>query len=99
RADVRVAAPEESLGEGDDPPLDLVDEDVPLVVPFPGEALRVPVPEIAQEHLPGEGTNHVLRGDHREALREPLVVTVHLLLDDGDVLVHGADLRGKRGTE
>src|SRR3972149_28302 len=75
-------------GRGDTP-LDLVDVDVALVVPLPRESLCISVPEVAQEHLPREGTDDVLRRNHREALRKPGVVPIDLLLEEREVLVHG----------
>jgi len=79
---------EELLGEGHDPVLDLVDEDVPLVVPLVREAFRVAVAEVRQQHLPRHRADHVLGRDHREGLREPRMVAVHLFVDEGGVLVH-----------
>ena len=85
---VHVPHAEDLFRQGDDAVLDLVDERVPLVVPFVRQAFRVSVAEVRHEHLPGHRADHVLRGDHGEGLREPGVMAVHLFVEERDVLVH-----------
>src|SRR5881628_2456289 len=94
---IHVPHSEELLGEGHDSVLDLVDEDVPLVVPLVREAFGVPVSEIREQHLARHRTDHVLGRDHREGLREPRMMAVHLFVDEDDVFVHPRPDRNRRG--
>jgi hypothetical protein len=99
RPRVGVGHVEQFPRELDDTNLDFVRVKVALVVAFVREPLRVSIAEVGEEEFAGQGADDVLRRDQRQGLREPGVVPVHLIVDEGDVLVHGPSVARNRRAD